>query len=222
MIDDLVQSQIAYYEARADEYEDFWDRRGAYTLPAHLDRAWRADAADTTRFVQEFVIGDTLEMAAGTGVFTRVLAQVASSLRALDSSPAMLALNRARLPDGLAVDYEVADLFAWEPQERVDTVFMGFWLSHVPDDTWPRFWDMVRRCLRPSGRVVLVDSRPLPGRPTDDIRTEARTVDGRSYQVVKRYWTTATLAQALGSSGWSAHLDTGTHDLMLRGVAKPS
>lgn len=219
---DVLASQIRYYDARASAYEDFWHRRGDYALPPEQERAWHDDAARTLAFVHDRAHGETLELAAGTGIFTRVLARAATSVHAVDASPAMLAMNRRVLPAGAPVRYEQADLFTWAPDHRYDTVFFGFWLSHVPEAEWSRFWGVVGRCLKPNGHVVLVDSRPLPGRDASDVRTETRTVGGRGYRIVKRYWTPDALTAALARSGWSADLDSGEHHLMLRGTVRPA
>jgi trans-aconitate methyltransferase len=50
---------------------------------------------------------------------------------AVDAAPEMLALARQRVRD-LPVEFVQADLFAWQPPRRYDTVFFAFWLTHVP------------------------------------------------------------------------------------------
>jgi ubiquinone/menaquinone biosynthesis C-methylase UbiE len=100
--------------------------------------------------------GDVLELARGTGVFTRELVRHARSVTAVDASPRMLAINRVSIADP-KVTYVRADLFTWVPDRVYDVVFFGFWLSHVPPSGFASFWSLVRSCLAPQGRVMFVD-----------------------------------------------------------------
>lgn len=221
-MDPELQSQIDYYDARADTYDDFWLRRGGYRLDEPLATQWRQDADDTMQFVRGHARGNVLELAAGTGIFTEQLAGSAETVHAVDASPNMLEVNRRRLAISAPVTYEIGDLFAWKPRGTYDIVFFGFWLSHVPDGKFEAFWSLLSDCLAPTGRVVFVDSRPHPNAgDTVSTRTETRTVDGRDYQVVKRYWTAPTLTERLAGLGWAAHVDSSANDLMLRGEAEP-
>ena len=86
---------------------------------------------------------------------------VAKMLTALDGSPEMLAINAARVRSP-RVDHLRADLFHWRPTGQFDTVFFGFWLSHVTPDWFVVFWRLVRSCLAPGGRVFFIDSRRNP------------------------------------------------------------
>ena len=75
--------------------------------------------------------GRVLELAAGTGQWTGLLADFADELVVTDSSPEMLELNRAKVGERGAV-YSVADALALEATHAHDVVFFGFFLSHVP------------------------------------------------------------------------------------------
>jgi SAM-dependent methyltransferase len=87
--DELVQllgEQIAYYRARAIEYDrtaPFTDHHGYPELSAALER-----------FAPR---GRVLELACGTGQWTKELAEYATELTAVDASEEMLALNRAHV-----------------------------------------------------------------------------------------------------------------------------
>jgi demethylmenaquinone methyltransferase/2-methoxy-6-polyprenyl-1,4-benzoquinol methylase len=217
---DLLAEQIAYYDARAGEYDDFWLRRGAYALEEPLASQWADDAADTERVVANAAHGDVLELACGTGLFTRLLVEGAASVHAVDASADMLAHNRARLGDRTDVTREQADLFAWEPVRRYDVVAFSFWLSHVPDELFEPFWDRVSRALAPGGTVVVVDSCPAPGfRVATGSRTERRRLrDGRRFDIVKRYWSPEALAGTLAPLGWTGTVDRAANGLILRAL----
>lgn len=221
---ETLAEQKNYYDARAGEYDEFWFRRGRYALEEPLASQWDADAADTMTYIADRARGDVLELACGTGIFTDLLRRVATSVHAVDASPAMLELNRARTEGASNVRYSQHDLFAWRPSDSYDVVFFAFWLSHVPDDLFGRFWEMVRGALKPGGEVVFVDSVPQPddAKAATDVRVEQRTLnDGRAFRIVKRYWEPDTLTNVLQQDRWAAHVEASEHRLMVRGSATP-
>jgi SAM-dependent methyltransferase len=216
--DGLLAEQKRYYAARAPEYDDWWFRRGPYELDAGRQAHWDADVAEVEAGLDAFApAGDVLELAAGTGLWTRRLVRTASRLVAVDASPETLEVNRARV-DG-DVEYVVADLFDWEPHERFDLVFFSFWLSHVPDERLPGFWRLVRSALRPGGRVFLIDNAGrfrAKERPAS--RHETRTLqDGRAFRIVKRYWEPAALATEAREHGFELELRDSAHGAFVYG-----
>ena len=146
----VLAEQVAYYRKRAGEYDEWWFRTGRYDHGEALNAAWNADAREVESALSSWLDarkpGSALELACGTGIFTRWVAPRVGQLLALDASPEVQAINRHRVSAG-NVRYEVADLFAWEPAGRYDLVFMSFWLSHVPDDRFDAFWAKVRAAL---------------------------------------------------------------------------
>lgn len=158
-----LQEQIAYYRAIASEYEDHRiDEPGEAELLAAVDGF--------------LVGGDVLELACGPGTWTPRLLADAATVTAVEASTEMLTRARARV--GTApVRFIEADLFSWRPDRRYDTVFFGFWLSHVPDDRFDSFWSLVAECVKPDGHVFFVD---------DNHRTEAELVEGSASPVIER------------------------------------
>lgn len=205
---DVLAEQRRYYAARAPEYDDWWRRRGRYDLGEEGNARWAADVAEVERALDGLrPFGDVLELAAGTGTWTPRLAAGARRVVAVDASEETLALNRRRSPP--SVEYVVADLFAWEPAERFDLCCFGFWLSHVPEERFDAFWAVVRRALRPGGRVFLVDSaegdasRAWAGEREVELR---RLADGRAFRIVKRRWSPEGLARRVDALGWELEL----------------
>jgi SAM-dependent methyltransferase len=196
----LLASQRLYYDARADDYGDVSkpDRRSPGLITPDLCRA----------LVEEFrPAGDVLELACGTGVFTRELVRHARSVTAVDASPRMLAINHTRINDP-RVTYVQGDVFVWAPDRTYDAVFFGFWLSHVPPSAFDNFWTLVRSCLAPDGRVAFVDEDERAA-GHDDVRAiggvpaARRTLgDGRQFDIVKVFWRSAELEDRLRASGW--------------------
>ena len=152
-VTDLVSEQKRYYAERAPEYDDWWYRRRRYELERDALARWQADVAETEVALEAFAPGGSvLELAAGTGIWTRKLVPLADRVVAVDANAETLAFNT---PDAELVR---ADVFEWEPAERFDLVFFSFWLSHVPPERFTTFWDLTRACLKPEGRVFFVDS----------------------------------------------------------------
>jgi len=129
---DLLREQIEYYRARADEYDEWWLRRGRYDRGAQDNARWFAEAAQVRAALDDWrPRGNVLELACGTGIWTQELARYAERLTLVDSSPEVLAINASRVQQPNVQRIE-ADLFEWRPTEQYDTVFFSFWLSHVP------------------------------------------------------------------------------------------
>ena len=215
--EELIAEQRAYYQARAPEYDEWWQRRGRYDRGLDLAEEWHRQVAEVTAALETFrATGDVLEMAGGTGWWTARLARTAERLTVIDSSPETLDLNRDRVGRH-DVDYFVADLFRWQPQRTYDVVFFSFWLSHVPRSRFAAFWSLVRSCLAPGGRVFLIDNRndPHPTREFKDPYVVHRDADldlrclhnGSKYHVVEVFYEPMELQSLLGHQGWTTTLD---------------
>ncbi len=100
-----------------------------------------------------------LDVACGTGRHTAYLASLGHSIIAVDSSPDMLAVARARVPAG---EFHCADLHDLPVGESsVDVLVCALALMHVPDlDV--AFAEFVR-VLKPGGHLVISDWRGLIG-----------------------------------------------------------
>jgi demethylmenaquinone methyltransferase/2-methoxy-6-polyprenyl-1,4-benzoquinol methylase len=171
----LLNEQRAYYRARAREYDQWWERMGRFDRGSEANARWFEEAATLRRALDEFdPSGQVLELACGTGIWTERLAGRAERLVAVDASAEMVEINRARTGAG-AVEYVRADLFEWAPPAaEFDVCFFGFWLSHVPEARFERFWETVRASLRPGGRVFFVDSaRTERSTAADHVRRDA-------------------------------------------------
>ena len=202
---DLVAEQKRYYAERAPEYDDWWYRRGRYELEADSLAGWQADVAEAEAALAEFAPrGAVLELAAGTGIWTRRLVRLADRVVAVDANAETLALNT---PEAELVR---ADVFEWEPAERFDLVFFSFWLSHVPDERFDEFWSRVRAALEPGGRVFLVDSgagdTAHTGTDQADGQETRSLADGRTFRIVKRRWRPEELGERVAPLGFALDL----------------
>ena len=222
---ELVAEQRRYYAARAPEYDDWWFRRGPYALEPDAEARWFADVAEVEAALDAFgPIGDVLELAAGTGLWTQRLVRSAGRVVAVDANEETLELNRARSGGAAPVEYVVADVFEWKAREQFDVCFFGFWLSHVPAGLFAAFWARVRLALRPGGRVFLVDSGAgdrahtrVGGEGELEVR---RLADGREFRIVKRRWRPEELARRVAPLGWSLDLRESANDHFLYGSGR--
>jgi ubiquinone/menaquinone biosynthesis C-methylase UbiE len=211
----LLTEQAYYYCKRAGEYDDWWLRRGRYDHGAEVNADWFADAALVQAALDRFEpIGEVLELACGTGLWTERLAAHADRITAVDGSPEMLELCRRRVDNSADVRYVQADLFAWEPEEAYDLCFFGFWLSHVPEERFELFWEKLKRALRPGGRVFFVDSsRNDRASAVDHKLSEPhdptmlrRLADGSEHRIVKRFYEPESLRKRLEDLGWNVEV----------------
>lgn len=110
-----------------------------------------------------------LEVACGTGTWTRLLTQYADELTALDSSPEMLRLARVKVGEA-EVRFVEADVFSWRQGQTYEAVVFANRLSHAPPNRFEGFWSLVRDCLSIGGRVFFWKKRSFAG----NSGTEAR------------------------------------------------
>jgi SAM-dependent methyltransferase len=211
--DTFINEQIDYYHRRAAEYDETSTLEGDPLADEGL-------ALETAlrNFRPE---GRVIEFACGTGTWTRLLTNYTEELTALDSSPAMLELARAKLGPA-DVDFVETDLFTWRPQEPYDAVVFANWLSHVPEGRFETFWSLVRECLGPAGRVFFVDEARA-ARSKEEFVGEAlvrrRLRDGTTHRVVKIFWDPHELRTRLHHLGWNARVESTEH--FIWGVCTP-
>jgi ubiquinone/menaquinone biosynthesis C-methylase UbiE len=213
---ELLAEQRAFYRARAPEYDEWWQCTGRYDRGRDQRLEWQRQVSTIEQALASFgPVGRVLELAGGTGWWTQRLAQTADRLTVLDASPETLALNRERVGRG-DVTYIEADLFEWEPSATYDVVFFSFWISHVPRHRFAGFWDLVRTCLGPGGRVFLIDNRNDPLRaPGGDPYVSSyepdlhvrRLADGSQWRVVKVMYEADELESLIRAQGWSSTID---------------
>ncbi len=197
----LLDAQIRYYRARADEY-DATSPTDADFAP-DLERIRSALRGLAPR-------GRVLELAAGTGLWTGLLADYATELTAVDASPEVLRLNAQKTGDP-RVRYVVSDVFRLRPEAAWDVVFFGAWLSHVPPRRFGAFWGLVASLLAPGGRAMFVDE-VAPGLGNEEWVDERRGVvrrrlnDGSVHRLVKVLWGADELAARLRGLGWDTQV----------------
>jgi ubiquinone/menaquinone biosynthesis C-methylase UbiE len=179
----------AYYDARAEEYDDFWLQRGLF-----VDRqlpGWHDAVGELAAVISALPPARTLDVACGTGFLTRHLP---GEVVALDASPRMLEVARRQVSDATFVQGDALAL----PYEdgSFERLFTSYFYCHLEADERMRFLSEARRVAR---ELVVVASVLDPG--GDEARWENRVLnDGSRWTVYKRLFEPELLAQELAGS----------------------
>ena len=191
---------LAYYAERAGEYEKVYDK------PER-----QADLARLHEMIPAFFAGrDVLEVACGTGYWTRRIAPRARTVLATDLTVETMAVARAHQPDWAHVRFERADAFALDTVPgNFDAAFAGFLWSHIRHRDVHRFLTGLNRRLGAGALVVLVDNNYVEGsnypitRTDDEGNTyQRRTLEnGSVHEVLKNFPTAAELRETLTAAG---------------------
>jgi demethylmenaquinone methyltransferase/2-methoxy-6-polyprenyl-1,4-benzoquinol methylase len=193
-----LPSLIEYYSARAHEYEQ------VYAKPERQDDLRRL----TERVASYFAGRHVLEVACGTGYWTRVIAPRAVAVTACDLSPEVLDLARARQASH-PVEFLSADAFALDKVPGAfDAALAGFWVSHVLRSDLRRFLDGLHWRISPGSKVMLMDNRYVEGSNSPVARVDAegntyqrRTLnDGSEYEVLKNFLSPSELCETIQAS----------------------
>jgi len=206
----LIDQQIKYYQARANEYDEWFLRQGRYDRGPDINNRWFNEADEVKEALRSAKPkGSILELACGTGLWTELLLPFALQITAVDSSKEMIALNKNRLKNN-RIHYQHVNIFNFEPEDKFDFIFFSFWLSHVPTEKFNSFWNSIRSYLNPSGRVFFIDSLHAPTSAAKDhpypeksqTIAKRRLNNGREYKIVKVFYDPDDLEKKLLSLGW--------------------
>jgi demethylmenaquinone methyltransferase/2-methoxy-6-polyprenyl-1,4-benzoquinol methylase len=165
---------------------------------------FQADLDAATLWLDDLPIsGEIVELAAGTGWWSPLLAQK-GELSLYDVSDEVLVRARDRLlAHGLRAHIHIRDAWA-EPDRQVDVVFCGAWLSHVRRKRLPDFLAIVHRWLKPGGLFAFVDEAGQPDlEQTVDEQQPRRLNDGREFQIIKVFYESEELQAALLAAGFA-------------------
>jgi SAM-dependent methyltransferase len=216
---DDTAAMKAYYSARAPEYDRVYAGEG---WPPLQRAVFQADLDAATLWLDSLPWqGEIVELAAGTGWWSALLAQK-GELSIYDISEEVLDRARDRLlAHRLRAHIHVRDAWA-EPDRQVDGLFTGFWLSHVRPERLGEFLGLARRWLKAGGLFAFIDEAPGPDyTPIEGGLQPRQLADGRRFSIPKAYHSADELADALRAAGF-AEADVGTtsrHFLLGRAAA---
>jgi SAM-dependent methyltransferase len=98
---------------------------------------------------------NALEIGCGTGSFSRLLAQKADQVFALDLSPEMIKIAKHRSAAYSNIHYQIVDVLAWDfPIERFDCIVSIATLHHLPFELTLQRMELG---LKPNGCLIVLD-----------------------------------------------------------------
>lgn len=226
-VDEVLREQVAYYSARAPEYDQWMLRQGRYDRGEDLNARWFAAWTQVREAIARIPGDRILEIGCGTGLTTELLARPGRAVTAVDASPEMLNQTRQRLGDRVRLVQD--DYFRYSPRGKFDAVVFTFVLSHVPRARMGEFWKRVGTWLAEGGSVHFADSMYSEASTAVDHELEGPTAesvlrrlnDGREFRIVKVFHSPEDLRQRLTSLGWRSQIDV-AEDLLYFGSASPT
>lgn len=187
----------SYYNDRAKEYDK------VYAIPAEQE-----DLQTASALFQNIFAGKTvLEIACGTGYWTKQISKTAASIYATDINRSVIDIAKTRQVNS-NITFEVSDMFTLRTDQKFDGLFGGFIWSHILLQDIDPFLDKISDLLNDKGIVVFIDSNQLEGTYHDKSRItkiddegnsfQSRTLDdGSSHLVLKNFPTKDFLFQKL-------------------------
>ena len=194
----ILDEQIEYYRARAQEYDE--------SIVDTIDLL--SPGKDLLLKLGKF--DSILELACGTGIWTETLLQMGKEVTAVDAAQEMLEIARQKFGEE-RIKYQQADLFQWKPKEQYDLVFFANWLSHVPPEALDEFLQKVQQAVRSSGQIAMIDQYS----PSDSDRQAAKDniyakrpiQDGRQFTIVKAFYNLEYLHVKFETRGFEVSID---------------
>lgn len=199
---------LQYYEKRAPDYEDIYDK---------------PERRDDLIWLENKLLGEVagrwiVEIACGTGYWTRRMASVAKAILATDVSSKLATAAGESVQTG-CVSTAVADIYSLPSYSKYDCVVGGFIYSHVPCAQRQQVLQSIQQSLGFGRRLVLFDNKFVPGSSTAiSKRTDAgdtvqvRTLsDGSNHEVIKNFPSATELSNDLQSICSSVEVNESEH-----------
>lgn len=176
---------ISYYKARAAEYEKIYEkpeRQEELTIIRQLLK-------------ETFLNKSVLEIACGTGYWTKVIAETAREIVATDINESVLEIAKSKKYFPAKVDFKVKDIFNLKEEQEYESVFGGFTWSHIALQDIPVFINIINNLVKKGGNVLLIDnnyvegsSLPLAEKDEWGNTYQIRTLeDGSKHRVMKNF-----------------------------------
>jgi len=181
----LINDVIQYYAARAPVY----DESAGYTD----QEAEKLRVPIKARYQEIFRSRNVLEIACGTGYWTKVVGEVAKSVLAIDINPSLISIAEDRCKHLPEVHFLITDAYTLQNVAAGFDAALGiWWWSHIPRAYIQIFLAALRGKLAPGAVVLFVDQLPYDGYIREQ-NAEGNTLeqrilpDGRSFMIVKNF-----------------------------------
>lgn len=195
----IINEMQDYYSERAEEYDEWYDRKNFYDKGKELNEIWFKELELLATKVGEIQGRKILELASGTGMWTQHLIKN-NKVTPTDYSKEML----DKLHERCGVKGKVIDNYHIELEEtkEFDLCFFSFWLSHVPPEKEHSFFTELKRVLNKGCELYIVDS--FLNKNELNCLTQKENIQlrplksGKTFRVYKKYHDKSSLTSTLG------------------------
>jgi demethylmenaquinone methyltransferase/2-methoxy-6-polyprenyl-1,4-benzoquinol methylase len=168
---------IKYYAKRALEYED------SYLKPER-----QKNINELKELLRKYFYNkNVLEIACGTGFWTQTISEVSTKIIAIDINDEVLNIAKAKKYN-CEVAFLKDDAYILDKiLEKYDSIFAGFWFSHIPKSKIRKFMEVIHNKLNEHALIVFIDNLFLEDRYLDENSSPISRFDteGNSYQIRK-------------------------------------
>ena len=183
---------LKYYRQVSSDYDKLYERKD----PIRQQEIFKIEE-DLKRVLRNRCV---LEVACGTGFWTRIAAEIAQQIVSTDILDEMLTLAKSKLKGTDNVELMLADAYNLRSVPGFfDAGLAGFLLSHVPKARVEEFFEGFHKRLGSGAIVYIIDSVfvpglggelvSIPGIPGKLDTYKQRTLkDGTTYYVLKNYY----------------------------------
>ena len=188
-----------YYAKRALEYENI------YLKPE------RQEFIEKSRELLKkyFQSRNIFEIACGTGFWTKTISEVSQSICATDLNNEVLEIAKSKKYQ-CKVDFLQDDSYKLSSVKgEYDSVYAGFWFSHIPKSRINEFLEVIHSKLPENGLIVFMDNLYVEGNstPISRIDNEGNTYqmrglkDNSQFEVLKNFYNEHDLKELFDTYG---------------------
>ncbi len=181
----MNNDQVKYYSLRAGEYDKIYDKPERQNDLAVISKYLKNNFKDKR----------VMEIACGTGYWTKIISETAEKILASDINPAVLEIARSKQYK-CPVEFKLDDLFNLSRvRGKFDSGFAGFIWSHIPRKDLAILLEKFLAKIKNGGTAIFIDNEYVAGNSTpvafkdeDDNTYQIRKLqDGSEHKVLKNY-----------------------------------
>lgn len=163
----------SYYNQRAKEYENVY----------HIEDRQEDIKTLSNMLKESLERHHILEIACGTGFWTKSLSPYAKSIVAVDQSFETLEIAHSKNLESTVVQFIQDDAYDLSKiNDSFNAAFAGFWWSHIPKNRYTEFLTKLHGKLQPRSKVLFFDNQYIEGNSTPISKIDS---DKNSYQIRK-------------------------------------
>ena len=192
MDEKLQKEMMAYYDQRAEEYDEIYLGKGP-AIPDSL--AYKNDVKKISQMVSKFGKGNLIDIACGTGFWLPYYESNCSKITLIDQSEKMFSQCQRKV-DELGIKskchFVQKDFFKVKLGNSVfERAIVGFFISHLSRQHQQVFFERLKKILKSDAQLMIIDSawskKRQKYRKKEGIQERVLS-DGRTFNVYKRYF----------------------------------